>query len=240
MQAHTRKRGRDCAQKQGLTSSGGDGHDIYRVLLRVVPRQIDDGRRLSLEMTVQRLLERVHDGNQLCGGELRTRFIEIGLHPVHPAVKKLVLLHGICHQTSRAGRLVDVGKQVRLLIVVVGLDAFDPRLAVADEVRLVRGLLEARGLLVDAVEAADECVVAESHVGSLDGERVFLQDGPVSNEIPVPLVMGELRREIGADTHVACFELWRGDDGQRSVRVHGRRIVVGHVFEVQFYHPGIE
>ena len=67
------------------------------------------------------------------------------------------------HQTRLPGSLVKVREELGLLVVVVLLDAVVPGDAVVDKVLLVRGaagVLHARGLLIDAVEAPDKGVVA--------------------------------------------------------------------------------
>lgn len=58
--------------------------------------------------------------------------------------------------------------------MVVLQDAVDLGHAIAGEISFIRGFLYTTGLLVDAVVATDEGVVAKGHVRGFDGERVIL------------------------------------------------------------------
>lgn len=77
------------------------------------------------------------------------------------------------HKICPASRFVDTGKQFDLLVAVVRIDAVVPGDAVVHKVGLVCGR-QAWSLLVDAVEASDEGVVAYRHFRCLEGESVCL------------------------------------------------------------------
>lgn len=70
-----------------------------------------------------------------------------------------MLVEGGTHEPCLAGGLVEIRKELGLLVVVVLVDAVVPGYAVACEVQLVC-IGHAWGLLVDTVETADEGVVA--------------------------------------------------------------------------------
>ena len=84
-----------------------------------------------------------------------------------------VLIDGGVQQALPACCPVEGGEELGLLVVVVLRDAVVPGEAVADEVVLVAGP-DAGSLLVDAVQAADEGVVAQGHVGGFEREWIGL------------------------------------------------------------------
>lgn len=58
--------------------------------------------------------------------------------------------------------------------MVVGRHAVNPRQAIPDKVRPINRLLYIGGMLVDAIEAANKGIMAQSHMRGFDGERVIL------------------------------------------------------------------
>lgn len=84
-----------------------------------------------------------------------------------------MLFYGAVHQALFVRRLVDGGEELVLLVMMMLRDAVMPSYTVADKLLLV-GRLDARSLLIDAIEASDEGVVAQGHVGGFDGKWVCL------------------------------------------------------------------
>lgn len=82
-----------------------------------------------------------------------------------------MLLDGAVHDAFFARSLVDGGEEGGLLIVVMLRNTCLPGETITNKVIAV-GRLDAWSLLVDAVEATDEGIMAQGHVGCLDGERV--------------------------------------------------------------------
>lgn len=126
-------------------------------------------------MTVQRLLERLHDPDYFFAREVGAPAKEIALKLLHTPIERLMLMNCAGHQIRSARRFVHIGEKLRLFIVMVLQDAINPGYAIADKGGFFTWLLYARRLLVDAVVAADEGVVAEGHVGRFDGEGVILE-----------------------------------------------------------------
>lgn len=84
-----------------------------------------------------------------------------------------MLIHSSIHQPILPRGLVKSGEQLSFFIVVMLSNAVTPCDAIADKICLV-SRLDARSLLVDAVEAADEGVMAQSHVRRFNSKWICL------------------------------------------------------------------
>ncbi|KAK7746704.1 hypothetical protein SLS53_001891 [Cytospora paraplurivora] len=91
-----------------------------------------------------------------------------------------MFVNRVGHQACLTCRLVDVRKQFRLFVMMIHRDAVDPSQAITAKFSLICGLLQAWGLLVDVVKAADEGFTAQSHTGSFNGRWVILEKGSIS------------------------------------------------------------
>jgi hypothetical protein len=134
-----------------------------------------------------------------------------------------VLLNLVAHDTLLAGGLVNFQEEAGLLIVVVLLDQPVPGKSVGDEVRKV-GLLQARCLLVDAVEASDERIVADAHMRGFCSETVGLRQTVISRP--------SAGDSFWATTYLSSL-VFRGlEQCQRVVSVHwgreSRGVLGGH------------
>lgn len=91
---------------------------------------------------------------------------------IEPGSNTVFVDRGI-HEAGLAGGLVDVGEEIGLLVAVVRIYAVVPGDAILDKIRLVYWWY-AWSLLIYTIEASDERVMAYSHFGCFEGERVFL------------------------------------------------------------------
>lgn len=71
-------------------------------------------------------------------------------------------------------KLLDLGEQGLLLVIVVRLDELKPSQRVADEVGLVR-ILDVWCLQVDAVVTSEDGIVQQRHMRCASTEEVCLQ-----------------------------------------------------------------
>ena len=84
-----------------------------------------------------------------------------------------MLFNCIIHHAGLANSLVNGREKLGFLVMVMFCDTVVPGQAITHKIESV-GWLYSWSLLVDAVEATDEGIVAQSHVGGFNGERVRL------------------------------------------------------------------
>ena len=84
-----------------------------------------------------------------------------------------MLFDRIIHHAILANSLVNGWEKLSFLVMVMLRDTVVPGQAIAHKIETV-GCLYSWSLLIDTVEAADEGIVAQGHVGGFDGERVRL------------------------------------------------------------------
>ena len=87
--------------------------------------------------------------------------------------ERTMLFNGAVHDAFFADSLVNGRKELGLLIAVMLRDTVMPSKTIAYKICAV-GWLDAGSLLVDTVEATDEGVVAQGHVGCFNGKWIRL------------------------------------------------------------------
>jgi hypothetical protein len=86
-----------------------------------------------------------------------------------------MLMMGLVPNWLVAEKLLDLGEEVVLLIIVVRFDKLEPSLRISNEVSLV-GILHMRSLEVDGIEATNDGIMQKRHVSGACGEEIGLQD----------------------------------------------------------------
>ena len=84
-----------------------------------------------------------------------------------------MLFNRILHHAVQADSLVNGWEKLCFLVMVMFCDTVVPGQAIAHKIKTV-GWLYSWSLLIDTVEAADEGIVAQGHMGGFNGERVRL------------------------------------------------------------------
>ena len=84
-----------------------------------------------------------------------------------------MLIYRTVHHAFLTGGLLDGGKELGFFVVMVFRNAVMPSEAIADEIAAI-ARPDPWSLLIDAVEAANEGIVAQDHVRSFNGKRVRL------------------------------------------------------------------
>ena len=75
-----------------------------------------------------------------------------------------MLLHILRHQPGLVQRLLDLGKEELLFLLMVMIHGFVPALTVGEKIRDVFRRRDRRGLNIDGIEGADEKVVSKTHL----------------------------------------------------------------------------
>lgn len=84
-----------------------------------------------------------------------------------------MLMMGLVPNWLVTEKLLDLGEEVVLLIIMVRLDELEPSLRISNEVGLV-GILYVRSLEVDGIEATNNGIVQKRHVSGACGEEIGL------------------------------------------------------------------
>jgi hypothetical protein len=71
-------------------------------------------------------------------------------------------------------KLLDLGEEIVLLIIMMRLDKLKPGLRIANKISLV-GIFDVGSLEVDGVKASNNGVVQKGHVSGSCGEKIGLQ-----------------------------------------------------------------
>ncbi|RDW59925.1 hypothetical protein BP6252_13012 [Coleophoma cylindrospora] len=154
--------------------------DLFRMLRHALPYEIPINARVLLQsdqsfdfmvqMTFQGPAERVNSLDQL-RGIVRLPAI---FHPRHKGIelqqareKSLVLGMVAAHDAFLLTLLFQQGEIHRLFGEMVGMQHARPGVAEEHEVRDVLGVLDVRGLQVDAVQAPENDVVHQRHLGGI-------------------------------------------------------------------------
>lgn len=112
-----------------------------------------------------------------------------------------MLVHGTTHQPLFLRSLYKCREQFGLFVMMMLCNTVNPSDTVADKVRLVSCGLYARHLLVDAVEAAYESIVAQGHVGGLYSEGICLH--------VVRRTLRDLETTYAAGQVFRCVDNWK-------------------------------
>lgn len=86
-----------------------------------------------------------------------------------------MLMMGLVPYWLVTEKLLNLGEEVVLFVIVVRFDELEPSLRISNEIGLV-GLLHMRSLEVDGIEATNNGIVQKCHVSCACGEEIGLPD----------------------------------------------------------------